>query len=145
MSGTITPKGAKNEALQVMCAPLLTAEKVTISNIPDIADIRSQLELLRGLGVKIEHPSHDTYTFQADSVDLKSFEDEAFLTNARRIRGSVMLIGALLGRFRHAIVPKPGGDKIGRRRRDTHFRISYAAAADVIQRGIEVLRKLARR
>ncbi len=121
LSGTITPKGAKNEALQVMCAPLLTAEKVTISNIPDIADIRSQLELLRGLGVKIEHPSHDTYTFQADAVDLKSFEDEAFLANARRIRGSVMLIGALLGRFRHAILPKPGGDKIGRRRLDTHF------------------------
>jgi UDP-N-acetylglucosamine 1-carboxyvinyltransferase len=121
LSGTISPKGAKNEALQVICAPLLTTGIVTISNIPDIADIRSQLELLRGLSVKIERLSHDTYTFQADVVDLKSFEDEAFLANARRIRGSVMLIGALLGRFRHAILPKPGGDKIGRRRLDTHF------------------------
>lgn len=121
LTGTIRPKGAKNEALQVVCAPLLTTEKITISNIPDIADIRSQLELLRGLGVKIEQIAPGTYAFQADAVDLKSFEDEAFLANARRIRGSVMLIGALLGRFRHAILPKPGGDKIGRRRLDTHF------------------------
>jgi UDP-N-acetylglucosamine 1-carboxyvinyltransferase len=121
LHGDITPKGAKNEALQVICAPLLTTEKVTISNIPDIADVRSQLDLLRGLGVEVERLSHDTYSFQADKVDLRFFEDPTFLANAKRIRGSVMLMGALLGRFRKAILPKPGGDKIGRRRLDTHF------------------------
>ncbi|MEK7255849.1 MAG: UDP-N-acetylglucosamine 1-carboxyvinyltransferase, partial [Bacteroidota bacterium] len=121
LSGSIQPKGAKNEALQVVCAPLLTTEPVVISNIPDIADVRSQLELLRGLGVKIERLAHHTYHLQADGVDLKFFENPEFLANARRIRGSVMLMGALLGRFRRAILPKPGGDKIGRRRLDTHF------------------------
>ena len=121
LSGVITPKGAKNEALQVICAPLLTKEKVTISNVPDIADVRSQIELLRGLGVKVERLQHDTYSFQADEVDLNFFEDKAFLASARRIRGSVMLMGALLGRFRKAVLPQPGGDKIGRRRLDTHF------------------------
>lgn len=121
LSGNIVPKGAKNEALQVICAPLLTTEKVTISNIPDIADVRSQIELLRGLGVKVERLSHDTYSFQADGVDLGFFENKEFLASARRIRGSVMLMGALLGRFRKAVLPQPGGDKIGRRRLDTHF------------------------
>ncbi len=121
MSGSIVPKGAKNEALQVICAPLLTSEKVTISNIPDIADVRSQIELVRGLGVKVERISTDTYTFQADEVDRNLFENKNFLGNARRIRGSVMLMGALLGRFRKALLPQPGGDKIGRRRLDTHF------------------------
>lgn len=121
LSGVIAPKGAKNEALQVICAPLLTKDKVTISNVPDIADVRSQVELLRGLGVKVERLAHDTYSFQADEVDLDFFEDKAFLASARRIRGSVMLMGALLGRFKKAILPQPGGDKIGRRRLDTHF------------------------
>ncbi len=121
LSGSIKPMGAKNEALQVVCAPLLTSEKVTISNIPDIADVRSQLELLRGLGVKVDRVCHDTYSFQADEIDLNFFENKDFLTSAKRIRGSVMLIGALLGRFGQAILPKPGGDKIGRRRLDTHF------------------------
>ncbi|MBK9013383.1 MAG: UDP-N-acetylglucosamine 1-carboxyvinyltransferase [Saprospiraceae bacterium] len=121
LSGSIVPKGAKNEALQVICAPLLTAEKVTISNIPDIADVRSQIELMRGLGVKVERIAHDTYSFQADEVDANLFENKNFLGNARRIRGSVMLMGALLGRFRKALLPQPGGDKIGRRRLDTHF------------------------
>ncbi len=121
LHGSITPKGAKNEALQVICAPLLTTEKVTISNIPDIADVRSQLELLQGLGVKIERLSPGTYTFQSDAVDLSFFENKEFIGKARRIRGSVMLMGALLGRFRKAILPQPGGDKIGRRRLDTHF------------------------
>jgi UDP-N-acetylglucosamine 1-carboxyvinyltransferase len=119
--GSIRPKGAKNEALQVICAPLLTTEKVTLSNIPDIADVRSQLELLQGLGVKIERLSADTYSFQSDEVDLSFFENKDFIGKARRIRGSVMLMGALLGRFRKAILPQPGGDKIGRRRLDTHF------------------------
>jgi UDP-N-acetylglucosamine 1-carboxyvinyltransferase len=121
LSGSIVPKGAKNEALQVICAPLLTAEKVTISNIPDIADVRSQIELMRGLGVKVERLATDTYSFQADEVDSNLFDNKNFLGNARRIRGSVMLMGALLGRFRKALLPQPGGDKIGRRRLDTHF------------------------
>lgn len=121
MSGSIIPKGAKNEALQVICAPLLTSEKVTISNIPDIADVRSQIELMRGLGVKVERLAPGTYSFQADEVNSNLFENKEFLGNARRIRGSVMLMGALLGRFRKALLPQPGGDKIGRRRLDTHF------------------------
>lgn len=121
LSGSIAPKGAKNEALQVICAPLLTTEKVIISNIPDIADVRSQIELLRGLGVKVERLAPDRYAFQADEVDLGFFENKDFLSSARRIRGSVMLLGALLGRFRKALLPQPGGDKIGRRRLDTHF------------------------
>lgn len=121
LSGSIEPKGAKNEALQVICAALLTDEKVTISNVPDIADVRSQVSLLEGLGVKVERPAHDTYVFQADAVNLDSLEDEQFLQQARRIRGSVMLIGALLGRMGRALLPQPGGDKIGRRRLDTHF------------------------
>ncbi len=121
LSGSIVPKGAKNEALQVICAPLLTSGKVTISNIPDIADVRSQIELMRGLGVKVERLATDTYSFQADEVDANLFENKNFLGNARRIRGSVMLMGALLGRFRKALLPQPGGDKIGRRRLDTHF------------------------
>jgi UDP-N-acetylglucosamine 1-carboxyvinyltransferase len=121
LRGDIVPKGAKNEALQVICAPLLTTEAVTISNIPDIADVHSQVELLRGLGVKVDRPAPDTYRFQADEVDLNFFKDRDFHNSARRIRGSVMLIGALLGRFGKALLPKPGGDKIGRRRLDTHF------------------------
>lgn len=121
LSGSIVPKGAKNEALQVICAPLLTAEKVTISNIPDIADVRAQIELMRGLGVKVERLAPDTYSFQADEVDVNFYENKNFLQSAKRIRGSVMLMGALLGRFRKALLPQPGGDKIGRRRLDTHF------------------------
>ncbi len=121
LNGRIEPKGAKNEALQVICAALLTDEKVTISNVPDIADVRSQVALLEGLGVKVERPAHDTYVFQADAVNLESLRDEQFLQQARRIRGSVMLIGALLGRMGRAVLPQPGGDKIGRRRLDTHF------------------------
>lgn len=121
LHGEITPKGAKNEALQVLLTPLLTTEKVTISNIPDILDVQRQIELMRGLGVKVERLAPDTYSFQADEVDLSFFEDENFLSKARSIRGSVMLLGALLGRFRKAILPQPGGDKIGRRRLDTHF------------------------
>ncbi len=121
MSGSIVPKGAKNEALQVICAPLLTSEKVTISNIPDIADVRSQIELMRGLGVKVERLATDTYSFQANEVDVNFYENKEFLQSAKRIRGSVMLMGALLGRFGKALLPQPGGDKIGRRRLDTHF------------------------
>jgi len=121
LKGEITPQGAKNEALQVLCATLLTAEPVHISNIPDIRDVRQLLELLRGLGVEITQNSPDAYTFQAKDIDLDYIRSKEFRKKARSIRGSVMLIGPLLARFRKAFLPKPGGDKIGRRRLDTHF------------------------
>ena len=121
LSGRIKPQGAKNEALQVICAAILTAEKVTISNIPSIKDIRMLLDLLSGLGVKIKKEKANTYVFQADEIDLEFCQSAAFEKKATQIRGSVMLIGAMLGRFGKAVLPKPGGDKIGRRRLDTHF------------------------
>ncbi|MCO6486842.1 MAG: UDP-N-acetylglucosamine 1-carboxyvinyltransferase [Phaeodactylibacter sp.] len=121
LKGSIFPQGAKNEALQVICAALLTDEKVTISNIPDILDVNLLISLLQGLGVSVEHVAKETYSFQARSVDLEYFESREFRQNAGRIRGSVMLIAPLLVRFGRAILPKPGGDKIGRRRLDTHF------------------------
>lgn len=121
LQGELTPQGAKNEALQVLCAVLLTDEKVTISNVPAIRDVNRLLDLLRGLGVKIEQPEAETYVLQADELDLDFFNSENFTRNAQRIRGSVMLIGPMLGRFGRAFLPKPGGDKIGRRRLDTHF------------------------
>ncbi|NRA50035.1 MAG: UDP-N-acetylglucosamine 1-carboxyvinyltransferase [Phaeodactylibacter sp.] len=121
LSGSITPQGAKNEALQVLCATLLTAEPVTISNLPDILDVNRLLDLLRGLGVKVERKSPHAYQFQADEIDLDFFETPEFRRDASRIRGSVMLIAPLLARYGKAFLPKPGGDKIGRRRLDTHF------------------------
>ncbi len=121
LSGNIIPQGAKNEALQVISAVLLTGEKVTISNVPDILDVRKLIELLDGLGVKVIRIDRNTYSFQADDINLDSLNDKDFHANARRIRGSVMLIGPLLARFGRAFMPKPGGDKIGRRRLDTHF------------------------
>ncbi|MEL7122506.1 MAG: UDP-N-acetylglucosamine 1-carboxyvinyltransferase [Bacteroidota bacterium] len=122
LSGTIIPQGAKNEALQVLCASLLTKEKVIYSNVPDIVDARRLLALLEGLGVKVEKLSSDTFALQADEVNLDFFTSEDYLANARKIRGSVMLIGPLLARFGKAFLPQPGGDKIGRRRLDTHFK-----------------------
>jgi UDP-N-acetylglucosamine 1-carboxyvinyltransferase len=121
LQGELTPQGAKNEALQILCAVMMTAEKVTVSNVPNILDIRKQLSLLGGLGVKIEEINADTYTFQADDIDLEYLDSAAFQQDAQKIRGSVMLIGPLLARFGRAYLPKPGGDKIGRRRLDTHF------------------------
>jgi len=121
LSGEITPQGAKNEALQVLCVPLLTKEKITISNIPAIQDVALLLDLLEGLGVAIEKIDADTYTLQAANIDLDYMDSAAFHQKASRIRGSVMLIGPLLARFGRAFLPKPGGDKIGRRRLDTHF------------------------
>lgn len=121
LSGTIQPQGAKNEALQIISAVLLTDQKVTIKNIPDILDIRKQIELLKGLGVKVEKLSTNDYTFQADDIDTDHLSSEAYQENAKKIRGSVMLLGPLLARFKKAYLPKPGGDKIGRRRLDTHF------------------------
>ncbi len=121
LSGDLNPQGAKNEALQIISAVLLTTGPVEITNIPDIVDIRMLIDLLRGLGVKVEQLSKSHYRFQADDIDLAHFESEKFQANSRKIRGSVMLIGPLLARFRKAFLPKPGGDKIGRRRLDTHF------------------------
>jgi UDP-N-acetylglucosamine 1-carboxyvinyltransferase len=121
LKGTIQPQGAKNEALQIISAVLLTDKKVTIRNIPDILDIQKQIQLLRGLGVKVEQTGPNDYTFQADSVDTGHLSSDAYQENAKKIRGSVMLLGPLLARFKKAYLPKPGGDKIGRRRLDTHF------------------------
>ncbi len=121
LHGEIIPQGAKNEALQVLCATLLTDQTIRISNIPDILDVRRLISLLKGLGVKVRKVKTDTYTFRADDVDLTFFESDSFQADARKIRGSVMLIGPLLARFGKARLPKPGGDKIGRRRLDTHF------------------------
>ena len=121
LNGEIIPQGAKNEALQILCAVMMTAEKVTVSNIPDILDIRKLLALLDGLGVQIERINDNTYTFQADDVNLAYLDSSDYQRDAQKIRGSVMLIGPLLARFGRAYLPKPGGDKIGRRRLDTHF------------------------
>lgn len=121
LSGEIQPQGAKNEALQIISAVLLTDKKVTIKNIPDILDIRKQIELLKGLGVKIEKINTNDFTFQADDIDTDKLSSAEYQENAKKIRGSVMLLGPLLARFKKAYLPKPGGDKIGRRRLDTHF------------------------
>ena len=121
LSGEIVPQGAKNEALQVICATLLTPEKVTVHNIPDILDVNNLIVLLKEIGVKVDHPKSGTYTFQADNVNLEYLKTEAFLKISTALRGSVMLTGPLVARFGEALIPKPGGDKIGRRRLDTHF------------------------
>lgn len=121
LSGEIIPQGAKNEALQVICAVLLTSEVVTISNVPDILDVNNLIQLLRDMRVKVERISPDTYTFQADNVDLEYLQTEEFLRKSASLRGSVMIVGPMVGRFGKALIPKPGGDKIGRRRLDTHF------------------------
>ena len=121
LKGEITPQGAKNEALQVICATLLTAEKVTISNLPDILDVKNLIALLGKMGVKIEFTAPDTCVFQASSIDMDYVFSPDFRRSAQSLRGSVMIAGPLLGRFGKALLPKPGGDKIGRRRLDTHF------------------------
>ncbi|WP_297333140.1 UDP-N-acetylglucosamine 1-carboxyvinyltransferase [Flavobacterium sp.] len=121
LSGEITPQGAKNEALQVLCTVLLTPEKVTITNIPDIIDVNKLITLLQNLGVKTEKIAHGAYTFQADKVNLAYLESEAFKNEGKALRGSIMIVGPLLARFGKGYIPKPGGDKIGRRRLDTHF------------------------
>lgn len=121
LAGTIIPQGAKNEALQVIAAVLLTAEPVTISNIPDILDVNLLIELLQDMGVKVSRPQRDTCTFQADNVNVDYLHSPAFHQKSGKLRGSVMLAGPMLARFKKAFVPKPGGDKIGRRRLDTHI------------------------
>lgn len=121
LKGEITPQGAKNEALQILSAVLLTEQKVTISNIPDIKDVNKLIELLGDLGVSIERINKDTYTFEAKNIDLEFFQSAAFKAKGGSLRGSIMIVGPLLARFGKAAIPKPGGDKIGRRRLDTHF------------------------
>ena len=121
LSGSISPQGAKNEALQIISAVLLTDQKVTIDNVPDIIDVRKLIHLLEGLGVTVEKLGPNKYSFTADNIDLEYFASKDYLNEAKKIRGSVMLIGPLLARFGKAFLPKPGGDKIGRRRLDTHF------------------------
>ena len=121
LKGEITPQGAKNEALQILCAVLLTDGKVTISNIPDIIDVNMLIALLGDFGVKVEKINADTYSFQANNVNLDYIYTDEYRVKAAKLRGSVMMIGPLLARFKKAFIPKPGGDKIGRRRLDTHF------------------------
>ena len=123
LSGTIRPQGAKNEALQVICATLLSCEKVVISNVPNIRDVNNLIQLLKDIGVKVEKVQSDTstYSFQADELDLNYLESDDFVHKCAELRGSVMMIGPLLARFGKAIVTQPGGDRIGRRRLDTHF------------------------
>jgi UDP-N-acetylglucosamine 1-carboxyvinyltransferase len=121
LKGEIIPQGAKNEALQVICATLLTPEKITINNIPDIADVNNLIELLECMGVKVVHESDSSCSFEAGEVNLNYLQTPEFRKQSISLRGSVMVVGPLLGRFGKAFIPKPGGDKIGRRRLDTHF------------------------
>lgn len=121
LKGEITPQGAKNEALQILCAVLLTPEKITISNIPAIRDVLALIDILKDLGVKVEKLSEDTYSFQADNVNLEFLKTDIYKKKGASLRGSIMIMGPLLTRFKKAYLPKPGGDKIGRRRLDTHF------------------------
>lgn len=121
LQGQITPQGAKNEALEVLCAVLLTREEVVISNIPEILDTLNLIELMRQMGVRVQHLSTGTFSFCADSIDTSYLESDDFLRRCTSLRGSVMLLGPLVARFGRALLPQPGGDKIGRRRLDTHF------------------------
>lgn len=121
LSGEITPQGAKNEALQILCAVLLTSETVTVHNIPDIVDVNKLISLLEDLGVKIQKKKKGSYSFKADEVNLDYMQSNQFKEDGRGLRGSIMLVGPLLARFGKGYIPKPGGDKIGRRRLDTHF------------------------
>ena len=121
LSGTITPQGAKNEALQVICATLLTSEEVTIGNIPDIRDVNNLIQLLRDIGVKVSNKAPGLYTFKADTLKLDYLESDQFVRSCAALRGSVLMIGPLLARMGKTVITQPGGDKIGRRRLDTHF------------------------
>lgn len=121
LAGTITPQGAKNEALQVLCAALLTDEAVTFTNVPNIADVNALIEVLGDMGVKVDRPDPNTVTLQASGIDPEYFATHAFRKKSGQLRGTVMLAGPMLARFRKAYIPQPGGDKIGRRRLDTHI------------------------
>ena len=121
LSGTITPQGAKNEALEVICATLLTEEKVVMRNVPDILDVNNLILLLKDIGVSVERIGKNEYTFESKDINLDYLGSEEFVKKCSSLRGSVLMIGPLLARFGKAVVAKPGGDKIGRRRLDTHF------------------------
>ena len=121
LQGSISPQGAKNEALQILCAVLLTAEEVTIHNIPDLIDVNKLIALLEDLGVKIQKKAKGSYSFKADDVNLDYLQSDQYKKDGKGLRGSIMLVGPLLARFGKGYIPKPGGDKIGRRRLDTHF------------------------
>ena len=130
LHGEITPQGAKNEALQILCATLLTPDRIVIENLPDILDINNLIALLSEMGVKVEKLSAHSYAFQADNINTDYLQTPDFLRKAASLRGSVMIVGPLISRFGKAILPKPGGDKIGRRRLDTHFKGIQKLGAD---------------
>lgn len=139
LSGDIYPQGAKNEVLQIICATLLTAEEVTVHNIPDILDVNNLIQLMRDMGVSVSKKGIDTYSFQAANIDFAYLESDAFLKKCSSLRGSVMLMGPMVARFGKAMISKPGGDKIGRRRLDTHFIGIQNLGADFVyneERGI---------
>ena len=121
LHGEITPQGAKNEVLQILCATLLTSDEVVVHNVPDILDVNNLIQLLREMGVKVSKLGLDSYSFKADNVDLNYLQSDEFLKKCSSLRGSVMLVGPMVARFGKAMISKPGGDKIGRRRLDTHF------------------------
>ena len=121
LKGEVKPQGAKNEALQIICATLLTPEEVVINNIPDIIDINKLISLLKSLGVKVNKLDSNKYSFKADNIDLDYLSSDQFKSDGKSLRGSIMIVGPLLARFGKAFIPRPGGDKIGRRRLDTHF------------------------
>lgn len=139
LSGDIYPQGAKNEVLQIICATLLTTEEVTVHNIPDILDVNNLIQLMRDMGVSVSKKGIDTYSFQAANIDFAYLESDAFLKKCSSLRGSVMLVGPMVARFGKAMISKPGGDKIGRRRLDTHFIGIQNLGADFVyneERGI---------
>ena len=139
LSGDIYPQGAKNEVLQIICATLLTAEEVTVHNIPDILDVNNLIQLMRDMGVSVSKKGIDTYSFQAANIDFAYLESDAFLKKCSSLRGSDMLVGPMVARFGKAMISKPGGDKIGRRRLDTHFIGIQNLGADFVyneERGI---------
>ena len=139
LSGDIYPQGAKNEVLQIICATLLTAEEVTVHNIPDILDVNNLIQLMRDMGVSVSKKGIDTYSFQAANIDFAYLASDAFLKKCSSLRGSVMLVGPMVARFGKAMISKPGGDKIGRRRLDTHFIGIQNLGADFVyneERGI---------
>lgn len=139
LSGDIYPQGAKNEVLQIICATLLTAEEVTVHNIPDILDVNNLIQLMRDMGVSVSKKGIDTYSFQTANIDFAYLESDAFLKKCSSLRGSVMLVGPMVARFGKAMISKPGGDKIGRRRLDTHFIGIQNLGADFVyneERGI---------
>lgn len=132
LKGEITPQGAKNEALQVICATLLTQEEVIIENVPDILDVNNLIALLSDMGVEVKKLSQDSYSFKAEQIDLPYTQSKDFMLKSAAMRGSIMIVGPLLARFGEAVVPKPGGDKIGRRRLDTHFNGIIKLGAELI-------------